>query len=76
MAIRIYYEESDEQFRIQVYPYFERKTGNKLQVYPKQIQIFYHGLAGSREARITGVCGSEHQESLSQALPWKSGMGR
>jgi len=39
--IRIYYEESDKQFRIQVYPYFERKTGNTLQMYPKQIKIFY-----------------------------------
>src|SRR5215467_12282797 len=48
VTIRIYYEENDKQFRIQVYPYFERKTGHKLQVYPKQIKIFYYGL----EARI------------------------
>ena len=50
VAIRIYYEESDKQFRFQVYPYFERKTGNTLQMYPKQIKIFYYGLEAAKRA--------------------------
>jgi len=50
VAIRIYYEESDKQFRIQVYPHSERKTGNTLQMYPKQIKIFYYGLEAAKRA--------------------------
>ena len=50
MAIRIYYEESDKQFRFQVYPHFERKTGNTLQTYPKQVKILYDGLEAAKRA--------------------------
>jgi hypothetical protein len=48
--IRIYYEESDKQFRIQVYPYFEHKIGLKLQVYPKEVEIVYHELEPAKRA--------------------------
>ena len=50
VTIRIYYEESDKQFRVQVYPYFERKIGNTLQMYPKQIKIFYYRLEAAKRA--------------------------
>ena len=50
VAIRTDYEESDKQFRFQVYPYCERKTGNTLQRYPKQIKIFYDALEAAKRA--------------------------
>ena len=87
VAIRIYYEESDEQFRIQVYPYFERKTGNKLQMYPKQVEIFYHGREAAKrasqayvEANIRKVFGKHYRgkvewaddaSHLSNVEPWR-----
>jgi len=33
-----------------VYPYFELKSGRKLQMYPKQVKIFYDGLEAAKRA--------------------------
>jgi hypothetical protein len=51
VTIRIYYEGSDKQFRIQVYPYFEHKSGLKLQMYPKQVRIFYYEREAAKRRR-------------------------
>jgi hypothetical protein len=87
VAIRIYYEESDKQFRIQVHPYFEHKIGLKLQVYPKQIEIVYHELEAAKrasqayvESNIRKVFGKHYpgkvewaddETRLSKIEPWR-----
>ena len=61
VTIRIYYEESNKHFRIQMYPYFEQKTGLKLQIYPKQVKIFskYSPLRRLREMPVSDKCPKE-----------------
>ena len=87
VTIRIYYEESERHFRIQVYPYFLHKIGLKLQMYPKQVEIVYYELEAAKrasqayvEANIRKVFGTHYpgkvawaddEKLLRQIEPWR-----